>query len=74
MYAKKLEQFIVNALSPATKCELKELNKEHNTAIVEVAEEQLAQAIGSNGDNVRLAGELVGGIEIKVVASPVKSE
>lgn len=67
LFAKNLSQFIIQALSPARDVQVTEIDKEAKTALVTVPEDQLALAIGSEGSNVRLAGELVGGFEIKVV-------
>jgi len=65
-YSKNINQFIANALSPADN--VKVLTIKDDYAQVEVPEEQLALAIGSGGENVRLAGILCG-LEIKVQAS-----
>ncbi len=64
-YSENIEHFIEAALSPAKDVDLVELDEEKNRVVVEVAEEELAMAIGDGGENVRLAGELVG-YEIKV--------
>ncbi|MBP9817723.1 transcription termination factor NusA [Candidatus Shapirobacteria bacterium] len=64
-FARNAQQFIVNALSPADKAHV--LSIKDSYAIVEVPEDQLALAIGSGGENVRLAGVLTG-LEIKVQA------
>ncbi len=52
-------QFVINALAPA---EINSIvvDEETDSMDVVVEEEQLAQAIGRNGQNVRLAGELSG--------------
>jgi N utilization substance protein A len=62
-FSKNLNQFVANALSPAES--VKVLSIKDGYATVEVPESQLALAIGSGGENVRLAGILVG-LEIKV--------
>ena len=64
-FAKNQTQFIMNALSPAS--EVKVISVKGNLAVVEVPEEQLALAIGSGGENVRLAGMLTD-TDIKVSA------
>lgn len=62
-FARNLSQFICNALSPAEN--VKVIAVKDNYAQVEVPESELALAIGSGGENVRLAG-LLTGVEIKV--------
>jgi len=64
-FSKNIEQFIVQALSPAEN--LKVLSIENSQAKVLVPEDQLALAIGAGGENVRLAGILTG-LDIKVGA------
>jgi N utilization substance protein A len=65
-FAKNQTQFIINALSPAS--EVKVISLKGNLAVVEVPEDQLALAIGSGGENVRLAG-LLTDTDIKVGAA-----
>lgn len=55
------EQYLRNALSPA-RVDRIELNKKQKRAFVDVPEDQLALAIGKNGQNVRLASQLSGWI------------
>jgi len=62
-FSQNLNQFIVQALSPAQNVKVIEVGK--NYANVTVPESQLALAIGGGGENVRLAGQLVG-LEIKL--------
>jgi N utilization substance protein A len=62
-YSKDKKQFIANALSPAQN--VKVLSIANGLAVVSVPESDLALAIGSGGENVRLAGILTG-LEIKV--------
>jgi len=52
-------QFVINAMSPA---EVKSIvmDEDAHSMDVAVAEDQLSQAIGRNGQNVRLASELTG--------------
>jgi len=69
LYNKNLYQLVVNALSPAEGAKVTELDKDRKIILVTVPEDQLALAIGSEGSNVRLAGELVGGYDIKVVGA-----
>lgn len=51
--------FITNALSPAEITGI-DIDKEHKTAAVKVAENQLSLAIGKGGQNARLAAKLTG--------------
>ena len=53
------EQFTANALSPA-KIEKVKISKKKGMAKVIVPDDQLSLAIGKGGQNVRLAGKLVG--------------
>jgi len=62
-YSKNLNQFIALSLSPAQG--VKVLSVKDKIAVVSVPEDQLALAIGAGGENVHLAGQLVG-LEIKV--------
>lgn len=52
-------QFVVNAMSPAEILSVV-IDEDSNTMDVAVAEDQLSQAIGRGGQNVRLASELTG--------------
>lgn len=52
-------QFVINAMSPAEVVSII-VDEENNTIDVAVEEEQLSQAIGRNGQNVRLASQLTG--------------
>ena len=52
-------QFVINALAPAEVSRITVDEEKHSMDIV-VEEENLAQAIGRNGQNVRLAGDLTG--------------
>ena len=54
-------QLVINAMAPA---EVASIVVDEGTKVMDVAvqEEQLSQAIGRNGQNVRLAGELTGWI------------
>lgn len=65
-FSKNLSQFIINALSPAQNAEVVSLKD--GIAEVKVPEDQLALAIGSGGENVRLAG-LLTETDIKVSAA-----
>ena len=62
-FSKNLNQFIAQALSPAQ--DVKVIEVTSNYANITVPESQLALAIGGGGENVRLAGQLVG-LEIKI--------
>lgn len=72
-YSDNTEQFIESALSPAKDVDVMNLDEENNKVVVDVAEDELAMAIGDGGENVRLAGELVG-YEIKVEGKAVEEE
>ncbi|HKJ77667.1 MAG TPA: transcription termination/antitermination protein NusA, partial [Gammaproteobacteria bacterium] len=52
-------QFVVNAMSPADVVSIV-VDEDAHSMDVAVGEEQLSQAIGRNGQNVRLASELTG--------------
>lgn len=52
-------QFVINAMSPAEVVSIV-MDEESHTMDIAVEEAQLAQAIGRNGQNVRLASELTG--------------
>lgn len=59
LWAEKEEDYIANALSPA-KIDKVKISKKKGTAKVIVPDDQLSLAIGKGGQNVRLAGKLVG--------------
>jgi len=65
-FSKNKAQLVANALSPAENANVIEIKD--SIAIVEVPEDQLALAIGSGGENVRLAGILTE-VDIKVSAA-----
>lgn len=52
-------QFVINAMSPAEVLSIV-VDEESHTMDIAVAEDQLAQAIGRSGQNIRLASELSG--------------
>ncbi len=52
-------QFVINAMSPADVVSIL-VDEDSGSMDVAVAEEQLSQAIGRNGQNVRLASQLTG--------------
>ncbi len=52
-------QFVINAMSPAEVVSIV-LDEDRHTMDVAVAEENLSQAIGRGGQNIRLASELTG--------------
>jgi len=52
-------QFVINAMSPAEVASIV-LDEDKHTMDIAVEEDQLAQAIGRNGQNVRLASQLTG--------------
>ncbi len=59
LWAPDPAQFVINALAPAEVSKIRVDEEAHSMDIV-VDEENLAQAIGRNGQNVRLASELTG--------------
>ena len=59
LWAEDPAQFVINALAPAEVSKIKVGEEAHSMDIV-VDEENLAQAIGRTGQNVRLASELTG--------------
>jgi N utilization substance protein A len=59
LWAEDPAQFVINALAPAEVSKIKVDEEVHSMDIV-VDEENLAQAIGRTGQNVRLASELTG--------------
>ena len=59
LWSEDSAQFVVNALAPAEVSKIKMDEETHSMDIV-VDEENLAQAIGRSGQNVRLASELTG--------------
>jgi len=62
-FSTNINQFIIQSLSPAQ--DAKVIDIKNGTAFVVIPESQLALAIGAGGENVRLAGQLVG-LEIKI--------
>lgn len=70
-FSKNINQFIIQALSPAS--DIKVASIKDGIATVSVPESQLALAIGGGGENVKLAGQLVG-LEIKITESKEKEE
>ena len=52
-------KFVINAMSPAEVLSIV-VDEENNSMDIAVSEEQLSQAIGRGGQNVRLASELTG--------------
>ena len=59
LWAEDPAQFVINALAPAEVSKIKVDEEAHSMDIV-VDEENLAQAIGRSGQNVKLASELTG--------------
>jgi len=70
-YNENIKQFIASSLSPADDVTVSELDEKKKIAVVAVADDQLAMAIGDRGENVGLAGQLTG-YEIKVVGKKKK--
>lgn len=74
LYNDNIEQYIINALSPA-KIEKIKLNKKFKQAKVFVNDDQVSLAIGKGGQNVRLASKLTGwGIDIEKTKTPASSK
>lgn len=59
LYDENLAQYVTNAMEPAEVSRIIINENEHSISIA-VAEENLALAIGKNGQNVRLASQLIG--------------
>ncbi len=59
LYDENAAQFVVNAMSPAEVVSIM-VDEEEGSMNVAVVEEQLSQAIGRGGQNVRLASQLTG--------------
>ncbi len=59
LYDDNPAQFVINAMSPAEVSSIV-LDEDKHTMDIAVEEDQLAQAIGRNGQNVRLASQLTG--------------
>lgn len=59
LWDENVAQFVINAMSPA-EVESIVVDEESNTMDVAVSEDQLSQAIGRGGQNVKLASELTG--------------
>jgi N utilization substance protein A len=60
LWDEKVETYISSALSPAKILDVKIVDVESKTALVEVSEDQFSLAIGRRGQNVRLAAKLTG--------------
>ncbi len=74
LWDEDVEQFIMNALSPA-KTKKIVISAKDNKATVFVDKESLSLAIGKGGQNVRLASKLTGwGIDIEVASDEVEDE
>ncbi len=70
-YSNDVKQMISAALSPAEHVTIKKIDEKEKKAFVEVPLDELARTIGAHGENVSLAGELVG-YEIQVTAPEEK--
>ncbi|MDO8757446.1 MAG: transcription termination factor NusA [Elusimicrobiota bacterium] len=70
-YAEGVEEALAAALAPAKVSSVQVMDPENRIAEVLVAEEQLALAIGKDGQNVRLAQKLTGWT-LEVKAEPTK--
>jgi len=74
LWDEDVEQFIMNALSPARTRQIS-ISSKDNKANVYVDKDNLSLAIGKNGQNVRLASKLTGwGIDIKLLEEKEESE
>jgi transcription termination/antitermination protein NusA len=74
LWDEDVEQFIMNALSPAKTRKIV-INSKENKAIVYVAEDSLSLAIGKGGQNVRLASKLTGwGIDVMLDEDNAKDD
>ncbi len=74
LWDEDVEQFIMNALSPAKTKQIS-ISSKDNKAIVYVDKDNLSLAIGKNGQNVRLASKLTGwGIDIKLIEEKDSSQ
>ena len=65
LYDENLAQYVTNAMEPAEVSRII-INEDDHSILIAVAEENLALAIGKNGQNVRLASQLIGW-ELKVM-------
>ena len=65
-------QFVINAMAPAEVTNIM-VDEDSHTMDIAVEDEQLSQAIGKNGQNVRLASELTGW-ELNVMTQTEMSE
>ena len=72
MWSPDPAQFVINALAPAEVSRIVVDEDKHSIDVV-VEEEQLGKAIGSSGQNVRLASELTGW-ELNIITEEVASE
>jgi N utilization substance protein A len=59
LWDENVAQFVINAMSPA-EVESIVVDEESNTMDIAVSEDQLSQAIGRGGQNVKLASDLTG--------------
>ncbi|NNN06221.1 MAG: transcription termination factor NusA [Elusimicrobia bacterium] len=74
-YADEAEAALANALNPAKVASVRITDAENRVAEVLVAEEQLALAIGKDGQNVRLAQKLTGWtMEVKSIGRSKSAE
>lgn len=58
LWDERPEAYVANALSPAKVIDVKLVDTEHRSALVEVSDDQFSLAIGRHGQNVRLAAKL----------------
>jgi len=60
LWDEKVQTYIASALAPAKILDVKIIDEENKSALVEVSEDQFSLAIGRRGQNVRLAAKLTG--------------
>ena len=72
LYDENPAQYVINAMAP-TEAKNIVIDEEKNTVLMSVATEKLPQAIGRNGQNVKLASQLTGWT-IKVVDEKEQKE
>lgn len=66
LWDEDIVQFVINAMAPATVVSI-DIDEDNNTTEIAVEDDQLAQAIGTRGQNIRLASEITG-LKISVMS------
>ena len=72
-FSDDINQLVKAALSPAEHIAVNKIDEKEKVIEVQVSEDELARTIGVHGENVDLAGELVG-YEIKIIATKKAEE